>query len=623
MTRCTKMREGIPDKRSAQIFKIFLFMIFFVFMFGLFSVEIKDPDFWWHLKTGEYIHQHGALPETDPFAFTSLTKDPIDPQSKRIKFILTQYWFAQTIFYWVYHLSGLQGIIYLRASLLTLLLLLLYKCIRREGGGFYLSLVLLVPTGIILRAFTGERPQLFSFLFAFLLVYLLEGFRKASGIRYPEETVPRPYNLKPVVYLVPIPFIMLLWANLHGGFILGMIIILGYLCAETFKYIFRRFGNVLSRKQLGMLIGSGTISVITPLINPNGYNVLSVLIEFERSPYKGMIVESMPPLFLFRSGFHDVYLVIYFLLLSISLLVFLFNRKKFDLTDGVIMTGLTVISLSSSRYIPFFSPVAVFMIVRYGTAMLERLPQLGALRKIREKVDLSLSVIATIILIIVINNSNLFKSGIKANKYPEGAVKFLKANRISGNMFNPYVWGGYLMWALYPDYKVFIDGRGLIGEVFFQEVNIMEASPENIAGLPAWKALLNAYNISSIITYSVGNFTGRIVPLIPALLHDPEWRLVYFDNISLIFVRDNFQNSEIIKSFDLPKEWLWNEVAVEAALKSHDYRDNINYLITEGDALFQKQSYADAKAAYLKALQIEPQNRLVQKRLNFIKAAGY
>jgi hypothetical protein len=304
-------------------------------------------------------------------------------------------------------------------------------------------------------------------------------------------------------------------------------------------------------------------------------------------------------------------------------LVFLFNRKKFDLTDGIIMAGLAVISLSSSRYIPFFSPVAVFMIVRYGTALLDRLPHLGALRKIREKVDLSLCVIATIILIIVINNSNLFKSGIKANNYPEGAVTFLKTNRISGNMFNPYVWGGYLMWALYPDYKVFIDGRGLIGEVFFQEVKIMEASPEYISGLPAWKALLNAYNISSIITYSVANFTGRIVPLIPALLHDPEWRLVYFDNISLIFVRDSIQNSDIIRRFDLPKEWLWNEVAVESALKSHDYRNNINYLITEGDALLQKQSYADAKEAYLKALQIEPHSALVEKRLEFLRTHGH
>ena len=49
-------------------------------------------------------------------------------------------------------------------------------------------------------------------------------------------------------------------------------------------------------------------------------------------------------------------------------------------------------------------------------------------------------------------------------------------------MFNPYVWGGYLIWSLYPDYKVFIDGRGLIPEVFFQEVRVLEASPIPVRG---------------------------------------------------------------------------------------------------------------------------------------------
>ncbi len=336
-----------------------------------------------------------------------------------------------------------------------------------------------------------------------------------------------------------------------------------------------------------------------------------------------MIIESMSPLFLLRSGFHETYLLIYFLLLSLSILIFLINIKKLDLTDVIIMAGLTFMSLSSARYIPFFSPVAALMIARYGLGILSKLPRIEILKAAGKRVDMLFSVILTIGLIIIINNANLFKSGIKANNYPEGVVKFLKENRIQGNMFNPYVWGGYLMWSLYPDYKVFIDGRGLIGDVFFEEVKVMEAYPGNLAGLPEWKAYLNAYDVNFIITYSVGNFTGRLVPLIPALLHDPEWHLVYFDNISLIFVRENARNSEILKRFDLPKEWLWNEVAVEAALKAQDYRGNINYLITEGDALLAKKSYVDARTAYLQALQIDPKNALIEKRLEFLRAYGY
>ena len=168
---------------TLKIAKLTLLALLFTLVFGLFSVEIKDPDFWWHLKTGEYIYQSGALPVTDPFAYTSLQKDPLNPESKRIGFILTQYWLAQVVFYRIYDFFGLEGIIFLRASLLTLLIFLIFRGIRREGFGIYSSVIFLVPVVMIFRTFTGERPQLFSFLFAFLLIFLLEGFRKASGPR--------------------------------------------------------------------------------------------------------------------------------------------------------------------------------------------------------------------------------------------------------------------------------------------------------------------------------------------------------------------------------------------------------------------------------------------------------
>lgn len=614
----------------SKIPRTILLILCFLFIFGFFSVEIKDPDFWWHLKTGQYIYQMKSLPESDPFAYTSLPKDPINPESKRIKFILTQYWLAQVIFYWVYYLSGFQGIIYLRAALLTLLSLLIYKGIRREGAGLYFSLLLVAPIVLILHTFTGERPQLFSFLFSFLVIYLLEGFRKTvqvsmslnesqqiSGLRS------QPTPKSSVFYLFTLPLIMLVWANLHGGFILGIAVILGYLFAETLKFVLWRSGRSLPARYFWMLVLSGTVSIILSLVNPNGYHSLTVLAEFEQSFYKKLIVESMSPVFLFQSGIRELYLIIFFLLLFMSVLVFLSNVKKIDLTDFVILAGLATMSLSSARFIPFFSPVAALMIARYGLKIFNKLARLESPIFMRQKIELPLSISLAIVLIIVINNADLFKTGVKANNYPSGVVRFLKENRISGNMFNPYVWGGYLMWELYPDYKVFIDGRGLIEEVFFQEVKIMEAHPKRMEGIPEWKAMLNAYNVNLIVTYSVGNFTGKLVPLVPALLNDPEWHLIYFDNISLIFVKDGAENSEIIKKYDLPKEWLWNEVAVEAALKARDYGNNISYYITEGDALFRKQSYIDAKTAYLRALQIDPKNSVVRKRLDLLRAAGY
>jgi len=605
--------------------KIIFLALVFLFIFGLFSVEIRDPDFWWHLKTGEYISQNRALPETDPFAYTSTPKDPLNPESRRMPFVLTQYWLAQVFFHWIYSLSGLQGIIHLRAALLTLLIFLLYRGMRREGAGLYTSLMLLIPALLIFSTFTGERPQLFSFLFAFILIFLLEGFRKSASVSTSLNRSPRisDLNLSQRIslfsYLLPIPVLMLIWANMHGGFIFGIVLLFGYFVAETIKYKLNRFGPVLSAYALKWLVGTGVVSVLLSLVNPNTYKVIPFLVEFESGLYKQMITESVPPFSLLTSGFYEPQFITYFVLLAVSLLLLFLTLKKPDLTVLLIFSGLTAISLSSSRYIPFFAPFALLLIARYGMRMLQNLPGKERARSLVKRWDPMIAIILSITLVIVINNSDFFRTGVRGNKYPEGAARFLKKNHIAGNMFNPYIWGGYLLWSLYPDYQVFVDGRGLIEEVFFQEVRILEADRTSIAGMPAWRALLDAYRVNFIATYSVGNFTGRLVPLVGALLNEPSWHLVYMDNISLIFVRDTQENHGIISRHAIPKEWLWNEVAVEAALKAKDAPNKGDYYETMGDAFFAKKSYHEAMQAYKSALALKPGNARIAQQLSILK----
>jgi hypothetical protein len=615
-------------------FAKFIFLtLSFILIFGLFSVEIKDPDFWWHLKSGQYIYETGSIPKTDPFAYTSLPKDPLNPESKRIRFILSQYWLSQVIFYKIFTHLGSQGIIYFRALLLTLIIFLIYRSLRRECLGTYLSLILTAPGVIVFYSYAGERPQLFSFLFAFLFIYLLEGFRKTSSKITPHNPPLLRWEFKGntllrgtlamSLHILPIPFIMLAWANLHGGYIMGIAILLGYLFSEGIKNFRKKSINKLASPALRLFAVISLLSILLSFINPNTYKVFPFLIEFEKGFYKTMIVESMSPYTLIRSGFTEIQLKIYFLLLIAGILVVLANIKRDDMTDIVIFSGLSLMSLSSSRFIPFFIPFAMIIITRYGVKRLEDYLMNKRVMILIKKAETIIPIILSVLLIIALNNSDLFKHGVRKNVYPEGAANFLKENKISGNMFNPYTWGGYLMWELYPDYKVFIDGRGLISEVFFQAVKIMEASPKKLGDLPEWRAYLNAYNVNFIITYSVGNFSGRLVPLIPAILNDPQWHLVYMDSISLIFIKDTAENAGIIGRHGLPKEWLWNEVAVEAALKAKVYRNNINYYITIGDAFYAKRSYRESKQAYQKALKVDPYNTTANKRLNLLKALGY
>jgi hypothetical protein len=602
-----------------RITKIVFFILLFVFIFGYFSVQIWDPDFWWHLKTGQYIYQTGSLPKTDPFAYTSLPPDPTNEALKKQEFTLTQYWLAELIFYWVYHSFGFQGIIFLRASIFTILILLLYLSIRREGLGFYSAIGLLIPATLILHHYTGERPQLLSFLFSFLLVYLLDGFRKNKTVRY----------------LFPIPLIMLFWANLHGGFVLGIIIVLGYLFTDIIKHVVKRFGQLLPPKLLRGLTIACILSIIFSYVNPNGYTVLSILMSPEKTLQSADIVEWRSPLYFLFYGNISSDLIIYCVLCSMSLLLLLANIKRIDLTDIAILVGFAGMSLSAARFVPFFTPVGTLMVARYGLRIFEKLfgaevfsntkniiiKRLSFLKFV--SFQALISVTLSIILIFMLIKGNLFESGVRRDMYPEMAVKFLKDNRLPGNMFNPYVWGGYLIWALYPEYKVFIDGRGLVEAVYLQSKQISEASTVDLIGLPEWKALLKAYKVNFIITFSVNNFTGTLIPLIQALYGDPEWHLIYMDNYSLIFIRDRSENMEIIRRFDLPKEWLWNEVIVEAALKARAFRRNMNFYITIGDAFVAKKSYKEARAEYLKVLKMDPENAVARQRLDIIKSYGY
>jgi hypothetical protein len=288
-------------------------------------------------------------------------------------------------------------------------------------------------------------------------------------------------------------------------------------------------------------------------------------------------------------------------------------------------------SSKAVRAIPFFACIASLMIARYGGMTFRILANSKMICNLKVKLSKPVLFISSpdtkkvfyfllsILLIVLILNSNLFQSGVQRKRYPAGAVDFLKANKIHGNMFNPYDWGGYLIWSLYPDYKVFIDGRGLIEEVLFQSEAISHVHPTFIGGLPEWKAFLQAYNANFIITSSVNEFSGKLGPLVPELIKDPEWHLIYMDDISLIFLKDGSDNAEIINKFGMPNEWALNEVITEAVIKLLKFKKNVNFYITIGDAYAAKYNYREAKVAYLKAKTVEPENAVIMKKLDAVE----
>lgn len=110
--------------------------------------------------------------------------------------------------------------------------------------------------------------------------------------------------------------------------------------------------------------------------------------------------------------------------------------------------------------------------------------------------------------------------------YPAAAVQYLREHRLGPRLLNPYNWGGYLIWQLYPRYLVFVDGRA--ETTYHQDVLRHYLQIDSVA--PGWNSLLYSYRVDTVLTYSGS-------PLAYALGGQREWRRVYHDSVAEIYSR--------------------------------------------------------------------------------------
>jgi len=189
-------------------------------------------------------------------------------------------------------------------------------------------------------------------------------------------------------------------------------------------------------------------------------------------------------------------------------------------------------------------------------------------------------------------------------------------------MFNLYNWGGYLIWALYPEYKVSIDPRGLNEKVHKDFEDILSGTGRNDLK-PKWKRLLDSYNINFIFINSCDLFSGYFYPLIPIIMNDENWVLIYIDNSSLIFVRNSDKNKDLIRKLYIPKYRIYDEIIIEAMRGISSKPHVSGYYTSLGYALIGKDNYKHAKLMLIKAIKLNPDDNIAKGMLNVIMGLGY
>jgi hypothetical protein len=458
-----------------------------------------DPDLWWHLKVGENILATHHWPTTDPYSFTAAGQP-----------WLAYEWLGDVFFASVARVGGLRGLQALLIVLGAAIMLALYGYAtlrsRNSKAGFVAATVLLV----LAAANFNLRPQMLGYLFLFLTLIALERFRQGR------QTA-----------LWFLPALFLIWINTHGTWEIGLATILVYWFCGLRKF---RAGDIEmhawkpeERVRLSLVF---LLCLAVIPITPYGTRLAAYPFDVASSlPLNLAKIQEWQPMPLNSFG-PKLFLTLVLGTIAVQIL----SPLKWRVEDVLLFLGASVMAFVHARFllifVPFFTPVFATVLARWVPGYQ------------REKDPYVLN--AVLMAVMLAAMIHYFPSRVKteeivATNFPVGAVNYLKEHPASGAMFNSYGFGGYLVYSRGDEHKVFIDGRGELYEhagVFADYLHITLVKPGLLG-------VLRNYGIKECLV-------GRKEPIAVFLSALPEWRQIYADPVSVIFVRSDNPGAESV-----------------------------------------------------------------------------
>lgn len=479
----------LPRLRAALGVMPFLVLIALTFVFAQ-----TDPDYWWHQRTGQLILALGQLPRTDPFSFTSLGQPWI-----------THEWLTEVCFAFIAAHFGYVGNVVLYGTITALAALAIRATCRLRGLGPAGATGIMLWAFAIILPLANVRPQMVTILFLALTALIVTAYLQgeARGL-----------------WILPPLFV--LWVNLHGGYVIGLVLLGLTLLGETAA---RYLGRPAA--PLRPLLLTTALSGAATLVSPLGVEALRYPFTYAGTgnASQRFIAEWQSP------NFHNAA----FYPLAASLLVGLLigiGRGKPRPTELLWTALFSALALQSIRHTPLY---AIVVLPLLGVQLASIAPSWpGVLTRWRAPARLILPVSGWLLLLIgtitlVAGSAALpLQTGTtpRVGGYPTGAVTFLRAHpEAQGNLFNTYSWGGYLIAELYPDRLVSIDGRA---DVHGDALVTQHRAAERL--MPGWRDTLDTWQIGLVLI-------DRDGPLATALRDDPAWQELYAGDVERLFAR--------------------------------------------------------------------------------------
>lgn len=475
------------------------------------AVRFADPDLWGHISFGRAVLEQGHLILYDPYSYSAAGH-----------LWLNHEWLSELIDALVFNALGAFGLklVKLGATAITIVFVTLAE--GESGASEAAQLVVLVLSAVAIAPSMQFRPQIFTFALFAILLYILarDSYCRGGGL------------------WLAIPMLAL-WANLHGGFIMGLAALGTYACASAAC-------DWMQSKRIRRAAGLGAITVgaaAATLLTPYGIGTWIAVAHALQNPYTRSVVADWQPLFrsLAAASRQSLTLAMYDVL-PLSLMAALaiavaISRDIDDLPMLAISAVMTVAAILAIRNEPIAIIAIASPLARHSTIAARRLVKASQPKTIaptspshwRSQVVPVLVALATLI------GTGFFSTRITSREhYPAGAVAFMRAHDLHGNILDNFLWGEYLIWHMAPGSKVFMDGR--YDTVYPQDV--LRAFMLFHFDRPGADAILALWPHDYVM----------LPPEDPAnrvIARHPEWKLIYRDRDTLLYARADAAGAKI------------------------------------------------------------------------------
>lgn len=468
------------------------------FLFGF--RQIFDGDLFYHLANGREILRQGAIPATNSLVWAE----------SELPFYPNPAWLYGAGIALLERAAGLSGLVWLKTVVVVALFGVLYRLCRRQGAGLVQTPALLLLFGMAAAFRLTDRPHLFSLLFFAICLLLLADLPGKAGRR---------------LWLLPPLFA--LWANLHAGFVFGLVLIGAFCCGEIAAGGWRR--NRPSLERLAWVLGScalATLMTPNPLTNYRFLAELLVPRIFPITEYFSPSVGANP----------------WFFAVTALLVLWAIWRRARPHEWRWLLPTLVFLALAcySVRFIPFFLMTALPWTVHSLSAWpgLQR-GSVFNLSPAWQTVWWGLLLLAMpAALLLWPPVSSTLGLGVSPDVAPMGSVRFLDQSRWQGRLYNSQSYGGLGACYLAPHYRMYQTS-------YFQvEKDRIEAAYLASKDPAAWKSFLdrNAVDLVWLDTTREPH-SQDYYPL-------EDWALVYYDDFSVVFVRRQSPNAAALAPYE-------------------------------------------------------------------------